>query len=620
MHTLLIGINLQNNRPALWSQWTSVIGKTIPSLDIPAVSQWQLIPEIGGGWATFQPAEERTPSFISDYQDNDIIVIAIGDYYHARQSTVANHIAQVWRKNGINAVRLLDGCFAAVIVDRVEQTVFLVNDLTGRLALRYLADGPSLLISTHDLPLVATGRCPLTLDLCSAYSSLLFDWSLSGNSFLQAIKVGQGDSYVKWQNGKTDRIYNPLLDLSVRISAKDKEGIQTQIDKIMAHMRNVTYEFCKGAENVEIDLTAGLDSRTILAILYSIGYPREKIKSSTIGDENSGDVQTAQYIAKKYRFSHRCLSSSQPDQEEFLQHLDLLAYSMNGATNGQRAVVNPLPQNNLNQSPHLYGGGGEIYRGYVYPSQPNRQFAAWRIPEIACYLTEKFVGRRRQIAVNEELAPLLYERLRHSVAGYCAQSSHVADVLDLFYLHERFAHWGALSVRGSWWSHYFTPFGSPTAIRLAFQLPAPIGTKQWLHHTFIKRYLGKAYYWPLINHETSLPLSQFSTTQQWLIHPLQQKYFWVNRKLTQRNPFLRKKNRNLSQIQTESFTTAFRDIAADILLTPDGITSQIVGREVAEQIVQNHMGARKSNGQVIGSLLTLERWYTQIKKTAHLAH
>ncbi|MCB0060591.1 MAG: hypothetical protein KDE19_00680, partial [Caldilineaceae bacterium] len=440
-----------------------------------------------------------------------------------------------------------------------------------------------------------------------------------GKSFLQAVNVGQGDSYVTWQNGKTCRIDKPLLDLSARISARDKAGVQTQIDKIMAHMHSVSREFCQGAENVEIDLTAGLDSRTILAILRSTGYPTEKIQSSTIGDENSGDAQTAQYIAKQYRFSHRCIPSSQPDRDEFLQHLDLLAYSMNGDTNGQRAVVNPLPQNNLNQAPHLYGGGGEIYRGYLYPSQPNQLCAAWSIPEIACYLTEKFVGRRRQVAVSEELAPLLYERLQHRIAGYQTQSSHVADILDLFYLHERFAHWGALAVRGSWWSHYFTPFGSPTVIRLAFQLPAPIGVKQRLHHSFIKRHLGKAYYWPLINHETFLPLSQLSTTQQRLIQPLQQTYFWVNRKLAQNNPFLHKSSRNLSQIQTDAFATSLRDTVRDILLTHNGITSQMLGRKSGEQIVQNHVGARKSTGQVVGSLLTLERWYAQIKKTAELA-
>jgi hypothetical protein len=98
----------------------------------------------------------------------------------------------------VEAVRRLDGWFSAVIVELKTQKVYIISDLLGFRSLSYFFDGEFILVSPHDIPIVATGLYPVEIDLASAGSTVAFDWSLNGKSLLKNISVCSPHEYVTW--------------------------------------------------------------------------------------------------------------------------------------------------------------------------------------------------------------------------------------------------------------------------------------------------------------------------------------------------------------------------------------------------------------------------------------
>ena len=94
-------------------------------------------------------------------------------------------------------------------------------------------------------------------------------------------------------------------------------------------------------DEIHIDLTSGLDSRAILALVLS-ELDNKAIKTFTLGDLNNHEVKIARRISKEYNLIHSISTPQACVIDDFLKHSDLFAYFINGDSNSIRAV-HPLP-------------------------------------------------------------------------------------------------------------------------------------------------------------------------------------------------------------------------------------------------------------------------------------
>jgi hypothetical protein len=597
-------------------QVLSVTQLLTPVTNVPYKVSQRRLAAVRGGWFCLAPDPERPPTIFSESVDQELAVLFYGALDEDPLPSPAQTVVTAWRRGGADAVRRLDGSFSALIVELARRRVVVVSDLIGQRTLRYYVHQGAFYLASHDLPLVATGRCPLDLDLTSAGSITCFDWSLQGRSLLRAIGACHPDEVLTWEGGIVHRSHEPALIPQNRIERHDTHARRDHVIRMVTAMQRGVEQTRQGSATVNAHLTAGFDSRALLALLLS-KVDSSQIRLSTMGDEYNLDVQTAKNIAGRYRISHQHLTPAPPAADEFLHHVDLLAYFMNGDTNGKRAAGNPLPGSNVNEAPHFFGTGGELYRGNTYPVRHVQALAQWFPPAVTHFLVRRVDRGNRGSLMRSELLEQVVERLRQVIDGYYEQDGNTADVFDLFYAQERLGRWASLSARCTWWTHYASPFADPTVVRLAFHLPAPIGEAAALHRYLIGHFLRNAYYWPPVNNKVLLPMLNLPRAQDHLGRLIQRGLSFFRKRIQANGNSAQQ--RNLDQLQGDIFADALYDTVADLLLGSQSIAQDILGRPQTVQVLHEQRQHQRNHVTLLGGLVTMERWLQLARQAASLA-
>ncbi|MCD6392270.1 MAG: hypothetical protein J7M40_02050, partial [Planctomycetes bacterium] len=125
MYSFLVYATNNHQSPEQVLNKSARITKDImPSLGQNILSSLRMIPEINGGWFHLYPDNISGEPHVTEFADDNVAVIVFGDIISHNANTVAQHISDIWRRDGIDAVRNLDGCFSAVIVDRSQKSLY----------------------------------------------------------------------------------------------------------------------------------------------------------------------------------------------------------------------------------------------------------------------------------------------------------------------------------------------------------------------------------------------------------------------------------------------------------------------------------------------------------------
>jgi len=585
-----------------------VTGQVMPALGLELKRSFAEFPELRGGWFWLAPEGEEPPSLIDGVADTDTAVLLFGELLMSRQRSSAQAVRSAYLSGGPEKVRQLEGCFSAVVVDRRAHKVLLLSDMMGRRSLRYVTSQQMLLVSPHDLPLAATDLVPLEFDLLSAASTAAVDHSLLGRPMLRDVRVFSPMEYVRWRQGRAATLYSPLLPLKGRISSADRAGLFRHRRHMVETIRANAEAALSGAEDVMADLTAGLDSRAVLAALLSVANGT-KIRVFSGGGMHSLDVRVARTLARVHGLEISFSQPSSPSHEHFLEYCDLLAFNMNGDTNAKRAL-DPLPVYSPCPTLRPWGGGGEIFRGYLYPDgRPGRR------PDLSLEQALDRLKRRelsRDLPLQEpSLAQGVEERLETAVGELRRLSTNGYDVLDMFYLFERFRVWGAIKARLPWDRGYWSPFISPRLAQQAFRLPPPIGDHCRLHEELVRRYMPRGY-WAPINWGAPLPL-----------RPLEGRFpavaRYARRVLRRFCRNVREDGQGVEQLGAEGIIPLLADGLRDELLSEGSFAVRLFGRGSADLLLGQHISGEQNHLQVIGFLITMERWRKQVEKARELS-
>ena len=428
----------------------------------------------------------------------------VDDY--AGLASPAEQVASTWQTQGLEAVRRLTGSFSAVLIDLTSASMFVVSDAIGRRALRYFCHQDLLLISNHDLPIVASGLCALNFDLVTAASIVSCGWSIRGASLVQNLQVCDSQSYVRRHAGRTERVLNRSSRYGNVSSEGDTRARSRLTEEMVETLRRAVRTHCEAQTDIRTALTGGLDSRAIFGLLVSLLEPA-RIVAHTAGSPDEFDVSAARRIASAYGARHEWSAPDVPSSDAFLTNCDALAFYRNGDVCSKLAMYPVIRYDH--DAPVRFGGqGGEIFRGYFYPKDfHGAGRTSLHEDDAARFLEAKTLKRMRRVPWNDQsLADAFLSRFHQSLQGFQDISRNGFDVLDMFYLYERSARWSHAAALPHLERHC-APFESSALAAMAYRLPAPIGQHCRLQETIIRRWLTRAYWWR-INDDRILPLER----------------------------------------------------------------------------------------------------------------
>ena len=477
--------------------------KWMPALNVELVEGYTILPECNSGWVWLAPPYAGNSSLISEVIDKRYAVLVFGDIFDGSPRSAAQTVFDAWASGGSLKIRKLEGCFSAVIVDRTTGAVVLIGDLMGRRALMYYANGGTLIVSPHDVTLMATGRIPVEFDYVSVGSVAAVEWSLKGRSLLKHVHTCHPSGYTRWSDGQIQHVTDPVIDSDQRIPQGDFGAVSRHLNQMIETAQANARVFAANKPEIKCDLSAGFDSRVVWSLLLSVINEPSRIIATTWGEANSMDIRVAHRLTKMYGTRFSSFVEAPPLPDDFVARCDLLAFAMNGGTPGKRAMKYPTE---FTRHPKTYacGSGGEIFRGYYYHHSPFLSQTSLT-PTDAYQILRKGTRIAKLPWKSPELADAVLARLNAVVDDYAAFSTNGFDILDMFYLYERMAVWGAATARQTWKDPRWSPFMSTQMIRMAYMMPAPIAHFATIHRESLRRFAPRAY-WIRINGDALLPL------------------------------------------------------------------------------------------------------------------
>ncbi len=555
--------------------------------------------------ATLGPQRDYTPPLFDQLAEREQFIFCFGRVTGAGSS--AARISQAIATGGISAARQLDGSFAAIVCEPGQQRFRAFTDLVGMWSLRCASAAGTVVLGSHDLALVAAGVASADLDLDSAASLIACDWSLGAKPLISEVRVCGANEIASYERGRLSLDFHPALTLGERVSLRDRAGIANAVSEVAAAFEDAAEEFVPRQPSIRFSLTAGEDSRALMALLTR--FPQADLLAQTSGAPESEDVVVARWLAKLVGVPHQLAEQSAPQVESFQAMTRLQAICMNGLTNAKRALTR-IPHWEPRRRVLCGGEGGELYTGFLYRSGRGLP-ARTSVDELASRLVTHRFKRWRSLAItDQEWIERLTRRLVESLGRLASISEDTHDLLDLFYLYERYALWGAYGEHSTW-TRRWTPFNNTIAIRRAYRLPPPIGVHCTVHELLIRRHLPLLAYLTPVNGSEFLPLSgagRLRSLTRRLLKELGKRAPWHTR------PQGASQGTTTPSGGAGERARMFRDelgqYLRDLLLSDGSIGLGLLGRAGLERLFDEHR-VRLNQLQTLGFLATAETFRQQ---------
>jgi hypothetical protein len=614
MYTLLFAAGQHTDLGALLEGACRVTAKIMPRLGSKVSWAKRYAGPFEYWYALPDPC--RPSPLITEHRHQDRAVLAFGELFGPPPLiTPAQRILSVWEEEGVEGVRRLDGSFSAILMNLCSNSVDLACDIFGRRPLKYLTSGDTLLVSPHDVPLVATGLCPLDYDLHSAASVIACDWSLGGRPLLRPLRMCTSEEKVHWEPGELRVSYSPPITFSDRLTPGETDEQAQLVEEMIEAFREHIRRLCEGDRQVRVELTAGLDTRVVLAAAMS-AVDHDKIITQTGGAHNDFESSMARRIARSHGLPHEMWPWGSFSLDDFLENARMFAFYMNGESNSRRGTCPPM-RYDAGAPVTLGGGGGELYRGCYYPRPRMQIIHRMSVQDATDYMHEHLSWAHTLPWSDQSLESGIWSRLHEILNRYAELTHDGHDLLDLFFLYERFGKW-ALGARLPVEERRYFPYECAALLRRAFRLTAPIFYHCPFHELILHRHLPKAYWWPL-NQRRILPLELQPCVDRL---PPHRRAMWVL--IKRLRPLLAARYaappvKGLENLQMDLFGDMLRHGARDLLTQADGFGAQLFGPANLDRLIDAYMSGDYTYPDPLGALLTLEEWRLQVTAASRMA-
>ncbi len=332
------------------------------------------IPELGvyAGWVALKDSFAASQPFLNE--ERDIALLFSGECFadstvrnqlerkgHKVGDCKGNWLVHLYEEDGDRCFEKLNGLFSGLLIDKRHKKAFLFNDRYGveRLYWHETKDGTYFASEAKALLRVLPKLREFDADGIAQF--LTFRCTFERRTLFRGISLLPGGSLWSFEAGncRKRKYFSP--ETWEAQSTLSVEHFQSEFEETF---KRILPRYFESEAKIGISLTAGLDSRMIMACLPKI---QERLVSYTFSGQNKDtlDARLAAQVAELCGLDHRILRIDQDFFSNFASHVDQTVYITDGYLgplgaheiylNGQARSLAPV---------RLTGVfGGEILRG-----------------------------------------------------------------------------------------------------------------------------------------------------------------------------------------------------------------------------------------------------------------
>jgi asparagine synthase (glutamine-hydrolysing) len=227
-------------------------------------------------------------------------------------------------------VRELNGIFECVLMDEEMQRIFLINDRFGFNQLFYYATDNTAIISNDFWDMKRTAGIT-EMDRTSVLELLQYRFVSGKYTLAEGIYCLEPSSILEINFSQkiiklTHEEYWQLKYNPQDISIADAE------EKLYQCLNSIIARFCTHLfddKTIGINLTGGLDSRYVVALLLNNGIQKEHIKAFTYGSPDSEDIRYSTQTARAFGIEHTPILFDDNFEDFFEKnHIDKLLHDI----------------------------------------------------------------------------------------------------------------------------------------------------------------------------------------------------------------------------------------------------------------------------------------------------
>lgn len=265
--------------------------------------------------------------------DGQRILIISGEHFptsngHADREAISRELLRLHPESETKLFRHLNGWFSGVAIDLGARTATLFNDRYG-MGRIYLYEGDDEFIFSSEAKAILLIRPNLRkIDPAALGEYLRFNCVMGNKSLFGGISLLPVASSWRFEGDATPRKSTYFEFSEWEQQEPDNTGkFQERFDAVMAR---ITPSYMEGSEKVGLSLTAGLDTRVILAGASAAAKPMPCYTFGGLWGETY-DIRTARMLAQRCNDSHEVIKINEQFLRDFSQYARQSVYLSDGA-------------------------------------------------------------------------------------------------------------------------------------------------------------------------------------------------------------------------------------------------------------------------------------------------
>ena len=398
----------------------------------------------------------------------------------------AERLAQGWE----GWTRSLEGQFCAAQIDLQGGSVEVRMDTLGLMPVFVMRQGEGFLLS-NSVQAIRALLAPGAFDPLGVSTMLGLGWACDHHTLLADVRALPGGATHTIGVGRIDTrtTFGPgVLDRQA--------GADTSPDELVELMAGMIESAVRPISPVHCAVTAGRDTRLLLAFMRSRGLDADFY---TIGRLDDEDVIWAQELAQRFGFEHRTIV---PEQEQGLDWTriagDFLAQTDGLSNLGQLIDYAELSGPPQRLGVKVWGIGSEI--GRAGPGDTPISAANTPLLGRSLKLQQRVLGMKAD-AYRGLMTSQAQEILDRSIADFAAarlqEGWRVNEIAELFFIFERVACHGATGPRrAAAADDLFSPFCSRRYAEYCLSLSPAERYTELPYHQLLSRLSPELYRYP----------------------------------------------------------------------------------------------------------------------------
>lgn len=539
--------------------------------------------------------------------DKRVVLIVTGEHFsHVRRPISANgtgtiaadlhDLLKVYEESEDKFLNSLNGWFCGIAINLNQRKVTLFNDRYG-MGRIYLHEGKDEFLFASEAKSLLRIRPTLrAIDPTALAQSLRFNCVLGNKTLFKGISLlPPGSSWSFTGSAIPQRqTYFDYADWEGQAPLKREEFYE----KFEQTISRVFPAYMEGAQPVALSLTAGLDTRAILA---SAREQRKALPCYTFGG-NWGeilDIRTARKLAAMCKLPYEVITINEQFLQDFPSHAEKSVYISDGthdASGAHDVFFNKIART---LAPIRLTGkfGSEVVR-------IRKLISSVDFPR---HLLQSWFGK----SLDEAPTFAQLSKRKHPLSRVVAEEIPWRE-------------YGRVVVEQSE-TILRTPYMDNELVKLMYQAPAELRTSRDLQARYVidksrdlaafSTDLGSIGYGkPLTSKITAVPLWALFKLEYIYLYPLPHWLTWIDRKLEKLRPERLFAGRQKYEAYRIWLKTRFAGFVQDTLLSPTARCTDFFEKTALEKVVKGHTAGTHNYLHELNKMLTVELIYSSLLK------